>query len=84
MLKHKGDYYLIDFDQLKKISREQWPVKQLKDVMVKVEPSRESHDAWKAFMQMQRQGANMAPVVKKNKITGVVTIQSLMRTAQLG
>ncbi len=77
------DVKVVDFDKLREISRTEWPVKQVKDILVDVEPLREHWDAFKALQKMHKQGANLLPVVKSGKVTGVVTMNALMRTAQL-
>jgi Zn-dependent protease len=69
--------YVLDFDTLQSIPRNEWPIRDVRDIFVEVEPAREHHLVFDAFTQMQRQGVNALPVVKNDAVTGVVTTEDV-------
>ncbi len=79
----KNSYYVLNFDKMKDIDRHNWPVKQVKDIMVEVNPLHEHYDCYKALKLMREQNANLLPVVKNGDFTGVVSLNDLLRTTEL-
>ena len=76
----RDETFLINFDLIKQIQRYDWPVKLIRDVMVKVVPLTSKDNGYNALLKIQNQQANMLPVVKNKKVVGVITLGSLLRS----
>lgn len=79
IVNERDEIFLLNFDLIKKIPRYEWPVRLIRDIMIKVKPLREKDTAYQALIKIQEQKANMLPVVKNKKVVGIVTINTLIR-----
>ncbi|MFC1647955.1 M50 family metallopeptidase [Nanoarchaeota archaeon] len=78
VVKKNNELFVLDFDRLNSIPRHEWPIRLVKDLMVKVKPIKASDNAFRALVKLQEQEATMLPVVKKDIVIGVVTLESLI------
>ncbi len=69
---------VVDFDRIKELPKQEWPVRQVSDVTVFVEPAREHHEAFETFMRMQRENVQLLPVVKNGDVQGAVALPDLL------
>lgn len=76
----------ITLNQVKEISREQWPLKQVREVMARcgaentIEPDQ---DALEALAQMNRVKSSRLMVVDRGKILGMIALKDMMKFISL-